>query len=251
MIAKLLGRAGSGPAVAYVPGIDGSGELLLGTAARIAELFTLMRFRYLPEGEDSYPHLAASIMQEVKAQGFARCILLTESFGGGVSFQAALDDPEGVCALLVVNSFVHYRRRLRLGLARLTAPLVPKICFHGGRKLFAPWSLFGKRTDREALAAFRAHCGTYFDEGYRRRLRMIQELDLRARLAEVRQAVLLVASDRDKIVDSLRSAKEMLDALPNAELQIVEGGGHLILPLRDEPWVQRLEELQAKPPCDR
>ncbi len=248
MIAKLLAREGSGPPVAYVPGVDGSGELLLGTAARIAECFTLMRFHYLPEGEDSYPHLAASVMKEIKAQGFGRCILLTESFGGGVSFQAALDFPEQVCALLVVNSFVHYRRRLRLGLARLTAPLVPKICFHGGRKLFAPWSLFGKRTDPAALAAFRAHCGTYFDIGYRRRLRMIQELDLRPRLGEVHQPVLLVASDQDKVVDSVRSSREMLAALPNAELQIAEGGGHLILPLRDEPWVQRLERLQAKCP---
>jgi pimeloyl-ACP methyl ester carboxylesterase len=251
MIAKLLTREGSGPPVAYVPGIDGSGELLLGTAGRVAERFTLMRFHYLPQEEDSYSRLATSLMEGVKAQGFSRCILLTESFGGAVSFQAALDFPDQVCALLVVNSFVYYRRRLRLGLARLTAPLVPEICFHGGRKLFAPWSLFGKRSDPEALAAFRAHCGTYFDQGYRRRLHMIQGLDLRPRLSQIQQPVLLVASDRDKIVDSLRSGREMLEALPHAELQIAEGGGHLILPLRDEPWVQRLEELQAKGRCDR
>ena len=251
MIAKLLAREGEGPAVAYVPGIDGSGELLLETAARIAERFTLLRFRYLAEGEDSYPFLAASIIQEVKAQGFERCILLAESFGGAVAFQAALGFPETVCALLIVNSFVHYRRRFRLGLARLTAPLVPKFCFHKGRKLFAPWSLFGKRRDPEALAAFRAHCGTYFDAGYRRRLRMIQGLDLRSRLGQVRQPVLLVVSDQDRIVDSLRSGREMAEALPQAELEIAKGGGHLILPLREEPWVQRLQRLQARGPCDR
>ncbi len=251
MIADILSIQGQGPAVAYVPGIDGSGEMLLGTANRIEQHFTLVRFRYLSQGEDSYAALASSIAEKIKAEGLDPCILLAESFGGAVAFQAALDHPKAFCALLIVNSFVYFRRRFRLSLARLTAPLVPQICFHGGRKLFAPWSLFGNRRDPKALAAFRAHCGTYFDQGYRRRLKMIEGVDLRPRLGQVQQPVLLVASDRDKIVDSVSSAREMLAALPHAEMEIAKGGGHLILPLQEEPWVQRLERLQQKGPCDR
>jgi alpha-beta hydrolase superfamily lysophospholipase len=79
--------------------------------------------------------------------------------------------------------------------------------------------------------------------GYRRRLRMIAGLDLRGRLRDVRQPVALFAGDRDRIVASVPLGRAMQRGLPDAELEVIRGGGHLLLPLSSLPWEDWLEKL--------
>jgi len=249
VIAELLDEGGEGPPVLYIPGIDASGQLLLGTADSVRGRFKLLRLQYVseadePRHDDPYEHLAASIAEATQHVGPA--LLLAESFGGAVALQLALDYPKRFVGLMIVNSFAHYSPRFKIALSRALTPLVPGSVFKTGRRFFAPKALFGERDDKEAVAAFQVIEGVRFDKGYRRRLRMIQKLDLRPRLAEVQQPVALYASDNDLIVDSVSEMRLMSESLPNATFEIVEGGGHLVLPLSAEPWVERLEAVAAR-----
>lgn len=247
MYAKLLADEGKGTPVLYLPGIDGTGELLLGCAPRLEAEFRLLRFHYYAGPEaDSYSGLAASIAEICGELKLERCLVLCESFGGAVGLQLALDFPELVGGVMVINSFAQYSQPGRLWLSRMLAPLTPKACFRVGRHLLAPFSLFGRRLEREALALFRAQSGTHFDEAFQRRLKLLASLDLRPRLGELKQPVALYAGDRDRVVASLRSMGEMAKNLPNATLEVVSGGGHLILPLASEPWPERLHELAQR-----
>ena len=72
---------------------------------------------------------------------------------------------------------------------------------------------------------------------------MITGLDLRPRLAEVKQPVALFAGTKDKVVASEFQALYMKELLPDVEVEIVSGGGHLILPLEGLPWVEWLGRL--------
>ena len=249
MIAEILSEAGEGPPVLYVPGIDASGELLLGTAASIENRFRLVRMRYLsedvePRDSDPYTQLAASIADATKH--LEPALIVAESFGGAVALQLALDYPKRFVGLMIVNSFAHYSPRFKIGLSRLVTPLVPGAVFKQGRRFLAPKTLFGDREDKEAVAAFQVIEGVRFDIGYRRRLRMVQKLDLRPRLAEIEQPIALYAADNDVIVDSVNEMQQMANSLPNATFEVVEGGGHLVLPLSEEPWVERLEAVAAR-----
>jgi pimeloyl-ACP methyl ester carboxylesterase len=128
MFAEVVSDRGRGPVLVYLPGIDGSGELLLGTAARLEERFRLLRLRYRLSANPrhrSYAHLAASVVEAVSLRGVDRMALLAESFGGAVALRAAIDFPQRVAALALVNSFVHYRRRTRLALSRVGLRLTP------------------------------------------------------------------------------------------------------------------------------
>jgi pimeloyl-ACP methyl ester carboxylesterase len=240
----------------YVPGIDGTGDLLLGTAERIALRMRLLRlgYRLEPGGPaPTYGRLAQSVVDRAREAGMRRFFILTESFGGGVSFQAALDFPEEVAGLLVVNSFARYRRRLSLLLSRWFVPLVPPRLFGIGRALTARYFLFSGAEDPAAWGGFVGLPGAGFGDGYRIRLAMVATLDLRKRLAEVRQPVSLFASERDRIVASVAEAREMIRFLPNATLETLPGGGHVVLPLADIDWVRHMEALAsrasgAKPP---
>lgn len=249
MQCQVLADEGSGVPVVYAPGIDGSGRLMLGGASRIAACYRLVRLRYgagSDRGHDSYEDLAAAAARALEERRVERALWIAESFGGGVALRVALDHPERVAGLLLVNTFAHYGRRARLLLARLTAPLVLPGVFFFCRNRLAPLALFGRRRDATAIREFRELPGTWFDQAYRRRLALVAGLDLRARLADVGQPVTLVCGDEDRVVDSVRQAQSMQDRLPDAVVHVVRGGGHLLLPLAELPWPSWLAELAQR-----
>jgi aminoacrylate hydrolase len=249
MRAYLHTDRGSGPALLYVPGIDGTGDLMLGTASRLEQEFRLLRLKYRAEGErgaDTYEALAASIAGVCKEQGVERCVVVAESFGGAVALQLALDFPDLVSGLMVVNSFAHFPGTWRLRVSELLSGFVPRWLFELGRKTFVPLSLFGARSEKALVEEFRALPGAFFDEAYMRRMAMIRGLDLRPRLGELRQPTMLFASDGDRIVPALVTMAIIEAAVPQATLTLVKGGGHLILPLAEEPWVERVQELLGR-----
>jgi pimeloyl-ACP methyl ester carboxylesterase len=252
MFAEILSDRGHGRTLVYLPGIDGSGELLLGTAARLEERFRLIRVRYrlgTTTDHRTYQHLASSVIEAVALRGADRMILLAESFGGAVALRAALDFPAAVEALALVNTFVHYRRRARLAASRLVLGCTPPSMIALGRRLFARRFLFGT-DDRSTVDAFvGGGAAGRLDPGYPSRLRMIHGLDLRRDLERVRQPVALFASEGDRIVDAVRQAEVMVRLLPDVELEILAGRGHVVLPAPDIDWPARLERLGSRIPA--
>jgi pimeloyl-ACP methyl ester carboxylesterase len=235
----------------YVPGLDGSGELLLGTAGRLGEHFRLLRLCYrttgpAPPGGDDYASLAGDVARCLDEAGIERALVLAESFGGAVAVQLALDAPERVAGLAIVNSFVRYDRPWSALLSRELLRLTPAFAYALGRTLVAPTLLIGPRRDPVARREFRRAPLLGLDHGYLRRLTMIARVDLLDRLAEVTAPVALFASDRDRIVRSVRSALAMAERLPDATLEILPRGGHVVLPLAAEPWLDRLQALRVR-----
>ncbi|HED66093.1 MAG TPA: hypothetical protein ENJ09_11130 [Planctomycetes bacterium] len=243
---------GEKPLLAYVPGIDGTGEFLFGTAARLERHFRLVRFRYTSEVRgpllgDGYGALAGDIGGALgELGGGDGALLLAESFGVAVALRTALDWPDRVRGLALVNGFARHGRPIRLGIARAVAALTPDALFRLGRRFAATRALFGPRRDAEAEQAFRSLPGTPFGAAYRRRLAMIARVDLTPRLGEIRVPVALYASDRDRVVPALAHARRMQALLPDATLTTIERAGHLVLPLAEEPWPERLLELARR-----
>lgn len=251
MRAAILADAGSGPTLVYVPGIDGTGELLLGTAARLERRFRLVRLCYVGEPVqsgrgDSYEALAASALGVLEERGAPRALLLAESFGGAVALQMALDSPGRVAGIAIVNSFAYYSARKRLALTLALSRLSTRTLYRIGRRLVAQWALLAPRRDAAALEAFKGLSRIGIDAAYRRRLRMIQGLDLRPRLCEIQVPVALFAADRDRIVDSLASLRAIERSIPGATLDVIARANHLVLPLAEEPWIERLEALARR-----
>lgn len=242
---------GAGPGLAYVPGIDGTGDFLFGTADRLRERFRVVALRYRPEESEvppaqGYRRLAASVARRLDDAGLDRALVLAESFGVAVALQLALDHPDRVAGLALVNGFARFPHRLRAAAAAAAIGLAPAWAFRGARGLAVVPFLIAPRRDPELLARFRAGGTRRLDAGYRTRLALIRALDLRPRLSEVRVPVALFAATHDRILDSVRAAREMAAGLPDARLEVIERAGHLVLPLADEPWADRLQALAAR-----
>jgi 3-oxoadipate enol-lactonase len=82
-----------------------------------------------------------------------------------------------------------------------------------------------------------------------RTLRMLNRLDLRSELGDVRQPVLLVVGDRDPIVNA-ELTEELLDRLPGSGRAIIEGSGHFPNFTHPEALVQVIRMFLTPPtPC--
>lgn len=250
MRAVIAGEGGgAGTPVVYLPGIDGTGELLLGTAERIERSYRLLRLRYEgcgPRGDVLYPGLAGSVAGLLEERQVPPAIVLAESFGGGVALQLALDHPERVAALALVNTFCWFPWRVRAALGDIFFPITPAFVLRFGRRHLPGPLFFRPRRDAQAEAAFSRVVPGFEDRGYRDRLCALRHLDLRQRLAEISQPVALFAATSDRIVPTLRTMKAIERGLPDATLELLENAGHLVLPLAEEPWVERLGELERR-----
>jgi pimeloyl-ACP methyl ester carboxylesterase len=246
MQAEIVATAGAGPPLVYVPGIDGSGELLLGLAPRLERGFRLTRLCYRGDASGDHASLAAGVARCIAATGAARALLLAESFGVAVALQTALDHAPRVAGLALVNGFAHFHDRLGLALTRGAFALAPQAWIHAARAAFLRRGLLAPRHDEAALRALLALKGDWFDANYRARLVMIRRLDLRPRLSALRCPVELFAADHDRVVASVAAAREMQARIPGSELTELAAAGHLVLPLAEEPWEERLESLARR-----
>jgi pimeloyl-ACP methyl ester carboxylesterase len=244
MKARVLTQAGAGPPLVYVPGVDGCGELLYGTATELARGFRLSCLRYEGTG-GGYEELARSVRACLDEQGCERALLLAESFGVGVALTCALQYPDRVAGLMLVNGFARYERRWRVRVSHFVALLCPQVLVRTCRRRFGWRSLLAPRREPAVLERLLAR-EIELDAGYRHRLALSGSLDLLARLGEIRVPVALYASDHDRIVDSVPAARAMAARLPRAELTILREAGHVVLPLPEEPWLERMTQLARR-----
>lgn len=154
-----------------------------------------------------------------------RFALVGSSYGSLLALSFALLHPERVKALVLISPvvstnkirngamFAQQAMKVPLPLAFVFAPAVARVL--GGREL-----------DRDARAEFIREARRIAPHEMSRRLRDILSAELMPRLKELSMPVLIIHGSRDRVVP-LESAKDVAEALPHAELQIIEGAGHL------------------------
>lgn len=152
-------------------------------------------------------------------------VLLGSSYGSLVALSYALAEPERVKALVLVSPvastkkirngamFAQQAMRFPLPLAYVFAPAVARVL--GGREL-----------KDEGRGEFIREARQIAPHEMGRRLKDILAANLMPRLGELRMPTLIVHGTRDRVVP-LQSAKDVAEAISHAELQLIEGAGHL------------------------
>lgn len=235
---------GQGPALLLVPGLDGTALLFYRQIPRLAPKFRVVSFP-LPDDRDCtmsslVTDLAAVIDQVSPTEPV---ILCGESFGGALSLSFALEHPERLRGLIILNSFprVHQRLQIRLG------PSLLKLVPWGAMPLvrrFTESKMHTSHTRPEDLKQFHERSRSIGRTGYIRRLEILQDYDIRKRLPEIATPTLFLAADQDHLVPSVQQAEFMASRMPNATVEVLEGLGHICLINHDfdlratiEPWL--------------
>jgi len=212
-----------------IPGLDGTGKLFRAQEEALSKNYRVHAWSYGAGNHFGWHDLTLKLGQATADEPPGSILVIAESFGGPVAIDYVLQYPERVQRLILVNTFPYYGGRIRLRLAHALAPL---LLFN-----FAQYikDFFVERLLRAegVPPPYRRHFVEVIHQidraGYRRRLRLLQDIDLRPRLHEIAVPTILLAGGRDKIVPSVAEARFMAARIKNARVHVFPEAGHALL----------------------
>ncbi len=178
--------------------------------------------------DHSVAAMAEDMIAVLDATDTARAHIVGHAAGGNAGLQLALDHPERLDRLVVVNGW----SRPDPHVARCFTARTRLLEAYGPRAYIEAQSLFLYPPDwiSEHDALLRAQ-DDHHEAGFPRtdvmlaRIGALLAFDIDARLGEIPHPVLVAASADDMLVPPLLS-RRLADGLPNATLDVVPWGGH-------------------------
>lgn len=178
-----------------------------------------------PPGPTSVPQMAADVLGLLDALEIEAAHIVGLSMGGMVAFQLAVDRPERVHSLVIVNSGPALvprtagewlRVQQRLALARLFPPA------RSGR--FISQRLFPKPEQEEMRQQLVERWARNDQRAYLASMRALVGWSVLDRVGAIRQPVLIISGDRD--YTPVESKRNYMARLQNARLVVIEDSGH-------------------------
>lgn len=226
-------HAGSGPPVVLLHGLGGSHRWWRYTLPALATRFSV----HVPElvgfgrtaaarPQPTIEEMADVVLAWIGESGLASTALVGHSMGGQIAIHLVARDENPVTRLALVAPAGVPRRRAVSELARLLAEVVPPRRW--GTPAFLPTIAADvvRTGPRVVLAAAR---------------RLLDD-DVRPLLPTIRIPTLLLWGDLDPLVP-LAQGREMLAAIPDARLVVLEGAAHVPMADRPEAFNRHLLEF--------
>ncbi len=238
--------AGEGDPVVFIHG--------LGSSTRDWEYqvpFFAQRFRVIvfdvrghgrsdkPPGPYSVPMFAQDTAALIRALEAAPAHVVGISMGGMIAFQLAVDEPELVRSLVVVNSGPEVvARTLQERLQILQRFLIVRLL--GMRKMGEVLSkrLFPNPDQAQLRKIFVERWAENDPRAYREAMRALVGWSVADRLSEIRCPTLVIASDQDYTPVSAKEA--YVSRIPNARLVVIPNAHHAVTVERPEAFNQIL-----------
>lgn len=225
--------------VVYLPGIDGTGRLLHRQHG-LRDRFAVRCASYPQDDRHAYADLVRIALGHLAATGPA--VVLAESFGGAVALMVALERPDLVRRLVLVNTFAWYPRRLPVDVLAAVGPWLPWRPSPPATRPVRSWFFFGRRVSRAERDAWWERTADVPLRAYGHRFRLLRDLDLRPRLAGVDAPALVFAAPNDWVVPA-PAGRALARRLPRARLiETPTGHAGMIDPRVDvASWLERRE----------
>ncbi len=246
--------AGNRPLFIYLPGMDGTGQLLRNQVAELGLEFDIRCLVIPPTLLISWQELTIQVVKLIKAEiadysSWRRSIYLCgESFGGCLALNVATHAPELFDRLILVNPAISCSRQPWLSWAGSIGKWVPDLAYQlstvGFLALLAALERYEPVDQLKLLAAM----NTVPKVTSIWRLSMLQAFELdRLALDKLTYRVLAIASGADRLLPSVTDAQYLLSKLPQGELAILPDSGHACLLERDVSLYQILRNRDFLP----
>jgi len=179
-----------------------------------------------PRGPYTMGDFATDAAALLHGLGIPQAHVLGLSLGGMVAQQLAVDRPERVLSLVLVNTFPRFEPWESHLLRRIARRLIT--FGSGGMEALAEAvaaGLFPRPTQRPLYEEAVRRFARNDLNGYRASVAAILRFNVERRLGEVRCPALIVAGDRDRTV-SWRQKARLARLLPKARLVVIPDSGH-------------------------
>ncbi len=218
----------SATAILAVGGWIGSSELWQEPLANLSDSYVTVTYDHRGSGlsvctPDSitFENLVADALAVLNAFGISRCVLAAESAGAQTALAVAAHFPEKVSHLIIVDGM--YSR----GVAVDNDPFLQGLRSAYPATIERFVQLCIPEPDSEHFKVWGRKILARAEESAAIALRIVGSVtDVSQHLARVTQPVLVLHGDMDKIVP-LDAGKALAAALPDSELQVLEGCGHV------------------------
>ncbi|MBW4662719.1 MAG: alpha/beta hydrolase [Chroococcus sp. CMT-3BRIN-NPC107] len=222
------------PLFVFLPGMDGTGQLLRTQTAGLEVAFDVRCLMIPPDDLTSWDVLSDRVINliedELKINPHRLVYLCGESFGGALAIKVALKVPQLFNRIILVNPASALHRRPWLKWASGLVYLVPSCFFEfsalGLLPFLASLELVERNIRQELLKTMRL----VPPQTVLWRLSLIKEFDVDApQLQGITQPVLLLASALDRLLPSVTEARYLVKNLPKAKMVVLPYSGHACL----------------------
>ena len=226
---------GTGEALILIPGFDCDTSYWSAVVPALENKYQVIRLDNRGVGQSSAPDSPYSIKQMagdalslLNYLGISKVHVAGHSMGGQIAQELTLAHPEKVKSLILLSSWAKGNAKFN-SLIEMFGNLPKDLDRKIYQKLLLPWMFTEKIYSTGAIAENISFIEDYpflpTSQGLYHQSRAIIQNDTSDRIANIYCPTLVVVGNED-IFTSVKFSEQLADGIPNAELIIIEGGGH-------------------------
>lgn len=222
------------PLFVFLPGMDGTGQLLRSQTAGLEVAFDVRCLMIPPDDMTSWDVLSEQVINlihaELEKNPHRPVYLCGESFGGCLAIKIAIASPQLFKRIVLVNSASSFHRRPWFDWASQLAYLVPSCLYQLGAVGLLPFLAALERILPENRQDLLKTMRSVPPQTVLWRLSLVRDFDVDdTQLHQLAQPVLLVVSAHDRLLPSMTEARRLAKTLPNATMVVLPNSGHACL----------------------
>lgn len=222
------------PLLIFLPGMDGTGELLIRQIPNLKEFFNLRCLKIPQDDLSNWQSLKLGVINLLttlkRTQPQTPIYLCGESFGGCLALAVATEAPWLWQRLILVNPASCFRQRPWLSWGIPLTQWLPNFIYPYSTIALLPFlAALPKIEPRNRTTLFQA-INTVPPYIVSWRLNLLQNFCLvPQQLQRLTQPVLLIASQSDRLLPSVEAAEYLQTHIPGSQLVILPDSGHACL----------------------
>ena len=237
------------PLFIFLPGMDGSGQLLQTQTETLEKTFDLRCLAIPPDDLNDWDLLSAHVVDLIEAELASkpnRCVYLCgESFGGCLALKVAVRSPELFDKIILVNPASSFHKRPLLYFGAHLLPWMPDLVYRSASFALLPFLVTWKKVQRSDRRALLNVMRSVPPKSVGWRLSLLGEFDLKdEELHRLKQPVLVLAGAADRVLPSIDEAQSLVKRLPNAQMVVLPTSGHACLLEADLNFYKIMQDSQ-------
>lgn len=222
------------PLFVFLPGMDGTGQLLRAQTAGLESAFDVRCLAIPPDDLTDWDDLAKQVVQLTQAELANRSpravYLCGESFGGCLAIKVGLHAPDLYQRIILINPASSFNRRPWISWGSQFTRWLPQPVYQFASVAFLPLLAYFGRMAPSDRHAFLETVQSVPQKTSIWRLSLLSQFDVTpAQLSHLTQPVLLIASGSDLLLPSLAEVNQLAEDLPNAKIHVLPASGHVCL----------------------
>jgi pimeloyl-ACP methyl ester carboxylesterase len=170
---------------------------------------------------------AADLLAFLEALGIDQAALVAHAFGGFVAMQVALDLPELVASLVLVDTSATVEGTTRDALPKWAAKVEARGMASVVDGAMDRWFVPRVRDDAATMALYRRMVAANPPMGYAANCRGIPQFDIRNELGRIAAPTLVVGGTEDHSI-SLQQKRDLAEGIPGARFVAVPDASHTV-----------------------